>query len=163
MTRELTNDEILATTGEIVAILRRPDSDDSALHDLLLAFPLSGKNLSNLLGAVATTAATATLQAAGVDLDDPAERAHFGVRTRTALPPEDTATFELAAGELINRGCAFILAPDFPGDLDEVVSLGDAANGVVARGPEFTFLTLSAMLGHLRRLLHGDLRGVIRS
>lgn len=159
MTRELTHAEVLATTEEMLTILREPDPNP-ALFGLLYSLPLTGTNLSKLLGAVACTAATATLQAAGVDLDDPAERARFRVRTRTAMPAADTAGFELAAGELVNLGCAFILTDD---DVDQAEALAAAANRVVARGPDFTFLTLGATLAHLRRLLHGDTRGVIRT
>lgn len=159
MTRELTDAEVLATTEEMLAILREPDPDPM-LFGLLYALPLSGRNLTKLLGAVATTAGTATLQAAGVDLDDPAERARFSVRTRTSMPADDTPGFEMAAGELVNLGCAFVLADD---DADQVEALQAAANRVVARGPEFTFLTLGAALAHIRRLLHGDTRGVIRT
>lgn len=163
MTRELTEDEILATTEEIVRILRRSSSaadDDGALFALIQALPLTAGNVSKLLGAVATTAATATLEAAGVDLDDPDKHVHYDVRTRTTLPPEDTATFELAAGHLVNLGCAFILAPD-DRDTAEVAALADASEDVVSTGIEYAFLTLGAMLGHLRRLLHGDFRGVM--
>jgi hypothetical protein len=159
MTRALTNAEVLAATDEIVTILRKPDPDP-ALLDLLYALPLSGANLAKLLAAVAITAGTGTLQAAGVDLDDPAERARFRTRTRTAMPVEDTAGFELAAAELVNLGCAYVLADD---DSDRADALAFAANDVVARGADFTFLTLGAALSHLRRLLHGDTRGVIRT
>jgi hypothetical protein len=159
MTRELTNDEVLATTEEMLAILREPDPDPM-LFGLLQALPLTSANLTKVLASVATAAATATLQAAGVDLDDPAERARFSVRTRTAMPVDDTAGFELAAGELVNLGCDFLLADD---DADQAEALRAATQRVVARGPAFTFLTLGASLAHLRRLLHGDTRGVIRT
>lgn len=159
MTRELTNAEVLATTDELLTILRKPDPDP-ALLDLLYALPPSGANLTKLLAAVAITAGTATLQAAGVDLDDPAERGRFRTRTHTAMPVDDTAGFELAAAELVNLGCAFVLADD---DDDQADALAAAANDVVTRGAEFTFLTLGAELSHLRRLLNGDTRGVIRT
>lgn len=158
MTRELTDAEVLSTVEQMLAILREPDPDPD-LFGLLYALPLSAANLAKLLGAVATTAGTATLQAAGVDLDDPVERARFSVRTRTTMPAADTAGFELEAAELINLGCAFVLADV---DLVQVQALAAATNRVVARDPEFTFLTLAAMLTHLRRLLHDDTRGVIR-
>ncbi|MFI6424760.1 hypothetical protein [Promicromonospora sp. NPDC050880] len=159
MTRELTDAEVLATTEEMLAILREPDPDPM-LFGLLYSLPLSGPNLAKVLGAVGTTAGMATLQAAGVDLDDPVERARFSVRTHTTMPADDTAGFELAAGELVNLGCAFVLADD---DFNEAGALAAATNRIVARGPEFTFLTLGAVLSHIRRILHGDTRGVIRT
>lgn len=158
MTRELTNDEVLAITKRMVTILREPDPDPM-LFGMLYEVPLTAVNLTKLLGAVATTAATATLQAAGVDLDDPLERASFSVRTRTTMPADDTARFELAAGELTNLACLFVLADD---DAAQSAALQAAAERVVAGGREFTLLTLGAMLKHLRRLLNGDTRGVIR-
>lgn len=158
MSHELTNAEVLAITQRMVTILRDPDPDPM-LFGLLYEVPLTAANLTLLLAAVATTAATASLQAAGVDLDDASERAAFTVRTRTTMPADDTAGFELAAGELTNLACAFVLADD---DAAESAAVQAAAERVVTRGREFTLLTLGAMLTHLRRLLNGDMRGVIR-
>lgn len=158
MSHELTNAEVLAITQRMVTILRDPDPDPM-LFGLLYEVPLTAANLTLLLAAVATAAATASLQAAGVDLDDAGERAAFTVRTRTTMPAADTAGFELAAGELTNLACAFVLADD---DAAESAAVQAAAERVVTRGREFTLLTLGAMLTHLRRLLNGDTRGVIR-
>lgn len=159
MTRNLTTDEVLAIVEEMLTILREPDPDPM-LFGLLYKLPLSVPNLIKLLAALATTAGSATLQAAGVDLDDPAERSRFRVRTHTLMPLDDTAGFERAAAELVSLGCTFILIDE---DAEHAASLEDATTRVVERGPEFTFLTLGATLAHLRRLLHGDTRGVIRT
>lgn len=158
MTHELTNAEVLAITQRMLAILRAPDPDPM-LFGLLYEVPLTAVNLTKLLGAVSTTAATATLEAAGVDLDDAHDRATFSVQTRTTMPADDTAGFELAAGQLTNLACAFVLADN---DDAEAAALQAAAEHAVARGREFTLLTLGAMLTHLRRILNGDMRGVIR-
>lgn len=161
MSREMTDDEVVAVVEALVGTLREPDPDP-VLFQILYTVPLSPLNLTKILGAVATAAATATLQAAGVDLDDPADRARRWVRMHTIMPADDTADWEKSAGELVAVACAFVLASD-EHNADRAQALADASSLVALRGSEYLFRTLAATLAHIRRLVHGDTRGVVVS
>lgn len=159
MTREMTNGEVIAVVEVLVGSLREP-VPDPVLFQILYSVPLSPTNMAKILGVVATTAATATLRAAGVDLDDPADRARFGVRSHTVMPPDDTPDWEKTAGELVAVACGFVLTDPDP-DSDQAQALADACSLVALQGPDYLFRTLAATLAHLRRLLHGDMRGLV--
>lgn len=155
MTKKMTNDQVLATVGDLLAVLRQPDRDP-LLFAILESLPLTPDTLVKLLTVLASRAGQMTLDVAGVDPRDMTGR----VRTMYALPADDVSAHTKAGAELIRLGCNLLLVED---DADEAAgALDDAATATVNRGPEHTFLVLAEILGHIRRLIHGDTRGVIR-
>jgi hypothetical protein len=144
----------MATVGDLLEVLRRPDRDPM-LFAILESLPLTADTLVKLLTVLASRAGQMTLDVAGVDPRNMTGRA----RTQYALPADDVSNHTKTASELIRLGCNFLLAEDAG---QAALELEDAVTAAVAWGPEHTFLVLGEVLGHIRRLIHGDTRGVIR-
>jgi hypothetical protein len=155
MTDKMTDDQVLATVGDLLEVLRQPDRDPM-LFAILESLPLTADTLVKLLTVLASRAGQMTLDVAGVD-----PKAMTGrVRTQYALPDDDVSNHIKTAAELVRLGCNYLLAEGDEGVA--ALALDDAVRTAVGRGPKHTFLVLGEILGHIRRLIHGDTRGVIR-
>lgn len=157
MTSKMTHEEVLATVGDLLEVLRQPDRDPM-LMAILESLPLTSDTLIKLLTVLASRAGQATLEVGGVDPRSMTGR----VRTQYALPAEDMSDHAKTGGTLIVLGCNFLLAEGAAAEIEAASVLDDAVTAAVARGPEHTFLVLGEILGHIRRLITGDTRGVIR-
>lgn len=155
MTSRLTNEQVLATVGDLLEVLKTPGRDPM-LVAILESLPLTSDNLIRLLTVLASRAGQMTLDVAGVDPRSMTGR----VRPNYALPADDVSNHAKTAGLLVSLGCNFLLAEGDEGVA--ALALDDAVTTAVARGPEHTFLVLGEVLGHIRRLIDGDTRGVIR-
>jgi hypothetical protein len=156
MTNKMTNEQVMATVGDLIEALRQPDRDPK-LTAILLSLPLTSETLIKLLTVLASRAGQMTLEAAGFDPRDTTGR----VRPQFALPADDMSDHAKAGAALISLGCNFLLAEDDEGEA--ALALDRAATAAVARGERHTFLVLGEILGHMRRLIDGDTRGVIRA
>lgn len=157
MTNRLTNEQVVATVGDLLEVLRQPDRDPMLIA-ILESLPLTSDNLIKLLTVLASRAGQATLEVAGVDPRNMTGR----VRPQYALPAADMSDHAKTGGTLIGLGCNFLLAEGAAAEIEAASVLDDAVAAAVARGPEHTFLVLGEILGHIRRLIDGDTRGVIR-
>lgn len=154
MTRQMSNTEVLDAIGQLLEVLNRPDPDPE-LWQILGALPLTSRNVTSLIDALAVHAGSMTLQAAGVD-----DGATARVSLMYRLPPADVSDHCKTAAELVRMGCDFLLA--YPDDEEPSRVLNLAVAAAVRRSPEHAILVLGEVLGHIRRLLVGDTRGVIR-
>lgn len=158
MTNKMTNNEILATVGDLLEVLRQPDLDPM-LVAILESLPLTSDTLVKLLTVLASRAGSMTLEVAGVDPRNMTGR----VRPQYALPDADMSDHAKAGATLIGLGCNFLLAEGADAEEEAARVLDAAVTAAVARGQAHTFLVLGEILGHIRRLIHGDTRGVIRA
>lgn len=155
MSHQLSDIEVLDVIGQMLEALKQPDPDPMVFR-ILESLPLTRENVTSLMGALACSAAGITLEAAGINDGDMAR-----ISLIYALPPEDISDHHKTAAELVRMGCDFLLAPD--GDEGPAQVLNMAVVAAVGRSPVHTFLTLGELLAHIRRLLVGDTRGVIRA
>jgi hypothetical protein len=159
MTRQMDNREVIEVIGQLLEVLNEPDPDPF-LFQILETLPLNTGNVTRILSALAVRAGGMTLQAAGVD-DDHTARVSLVFK----IPADDISDHCKTAADLVRLACDFLLAAAPVDDtaVDEPARvLNEAVATVVARGSEHAFLVLGEVLGHIRRLLVGDTRGVIR-
>lgn len=156
MRHAMSNVEVIDAIGRMVAVLNEPDPDPE-IWDILMSLPLDSHNVRRIVGAMAVRAAGMTLEAAGLDTGTETGR----VRLLYAIPPDDISDHAKAAAELVRLGCDFLIAS--PDDEAEAEKLQDVVWQVVHRGPAHAFLVLGEIMGHIRRIVMGDLRGVIRA
>lgn len=157
MTNKLTNDQVLATVGDLLEVLRQPDPDPM-LMTILESLPLTSDTLIKLLTVLASRAGQMTLDVAGVDPRSMTGR----VRPQYALPDADMSDHAKAGATLLGLGCNFLLAEGAEAEEEAASVLDAAVTAAVARSQAHTFLVLGEILGHIRRLIDGDTRGVIR-
>ncbi|MFI2363961.1 hypothetical protein [Promicromonospora sp. NPDC019610] len=157
----MSDGEVLAAVAEMLDLLH-DDDPNPALADLLERLPLSTLNLAKLIGTVAVQAAELSLRAAGVDTGVAADReAVAQVSLGYHNPPDDVPDWEKAAGALLVAACDFVLARRGH-DTAQLDALGARSQDIPRRGLQFALLTLAELLTQIRRLLEGDLRGVVR-
>jgi hypothetical protein len=156
MKPKMTDEQVMATVGDLLEVLRQPDRDPM-LVAILESLPLTSDTLIKLLTVLASRAGEMTLDVAGVDPRSMTGR----VRAQYALPAEDVSNHTKTSAALISLACNYLLAEDH--QHEAAVYLHDAVTAAVGRGPEHTFLVLGDILGHIRRLIEGDTRGVIRA
>ncbi|MEU4386612.1 hypothetical protein [Promicromonospora sp. NPDC023805] len=158
MTAKMTNEQVVATVGDLLEVLRQPDRDPMLIA-ILESLPLTSDTLIKVLTVLSSRAGQMTLEAAGVDPRNMTGR----VRPQYALPADDMSDHAKTGATLLGLGCNFLLAEGAAAEMEAASSLDAAVTTAVARGPQHTFLVLGEILGHIRRLIDGDTRGVIRA
>ena len=153
MTRILSNEEVLDVVERITDVMSGPGDVD--VYPILDPLPLTSDNVIRILSALTVAAAAATLTAAGIDPAETTAR----VRANYAMPADDIPGFAKEAAQLVTMGCDFLLAHH--DDLANDALIRAVTHVVTAHGPEFAFLAMGEVLACIRRLLHGDTRGVL--
>ena len=152
--REMSEPEVRETIEAMVDALREPEPNPDVFR-ILYGKPLNAANMQRLLGTLAIKDAQMTFASVGLD------RRHVDrVALKTFVHPDDLPDWNKASGQLLVDACSYVLVDARTG-VDELAALLVTVNGIVARGPEFTFRCLTDVLAHIRGLINGTGHGVV--
>jgi hypothetical protein len=152
--RAMSESEVRETIDAMVAALREPEPNPDVFR-ILYGKPLNAANMQKLLGSLAIRDAQMTFQSVGL------ERTHVDrVALQTFRHPDDLPDWNKASGQLLVDACTYVLV-DAQTGVEELAALLVSVNGIVARGPEFTFRCLTDVLAHIRSLINGTGQGVV--